>query len=296
MTYEITIGLPVHTDVYSFQQCIRSIFAQTFKNWTLIIVCDGAEPEIVELALAIDDPRVQIIVEDVNMGLPYRLNQITQLAQTKYVARMDADDLMLQSRLQIQLDFLIQNPGIEVVACKSYLINESASPQGLYREPELPRFAAGFLENGILCHPAVIFSREWGLKNPYDPAWIRTEDKELWLRTCEFTSFARLPDALMLIRVPADLSYKKVALTSKYNRKLVRIYGPKYSSWLNTQYAIFKIFIKQYLLRLLQKFGLKKIVYAHKRTKISPSQILEIQSQIEQILLTPVPGWNTIRT
>ena len=296
MTHEITIGLPVRSDIYSFEQCIRSIFAQTFKNWTLIILCDGAEPAIVELALAIEDPRVQVIVDNSNMGLPYRLNQITQMAQTKYVARMDADDLMLPSRLQLQLDFLKKNPGIDVLACRSFLINESASPQGLYKEPDLPEVAAGFLENGVLSHPAIIFSRKWGLKNPYDPAWIRTEDKELWLRTCEFTRFAKLPDVLMLIRVPAEISYAKVALTSKYNRKLVRIYGPRYSSWLSTFYVILKISIKKHLLRFLQTIGLKKIIYSHKRIQISPSEITEIQSQINLILLTAVPGWNTIRT
>jgi hypothetical protein len=49
-------------------------------------------------------------------------------------------------------------------------------------------------------------------------------------------------------------------------------------------------------LRFLQTIGLKKIIYSHKRIQISPSEITEIQSQINLILLTAVPGWNTIRT
>ena len=50
-------------------------------------------------------PRVCVLSDGVNRGLAERLNQITGLAESEFVARMDADDLMHPDRLRRQISF-----------------------------------------------------------------------------------------------------------------------------------------------------------------------------------------------
>ena len=55
------------------------------------------------------------IADGAHQGLVYRLNQIAALARAKYLARMDADDLMHPRRLERQLDLLEANARIDAV-------------------------------------------------------------------------------------------------------------------------------------------------------------------------------------
>ena len=223
----ITIGLPVRDNLVYLEEAIKSVYAQTFENWTLLIVCDGATPEIVQFVQSLIDPRVEVIIEDTNRGLANRLNQIASLAKTQYLARMDSDDIMVPSRLQTQFDFMKNNPDLDVLGTSNYLIDEESNLFGEYKEPTYDNSPSSFLNNGIFSHPSVIMKTEWAIRNPYDPKWIRTEDKELWLRTFDQSSFHKLEARLMFIRVPKQLDRDKFLLTSKYNRKLIRELGGK---------------------------------------------------------------------
>ena len=57
------------------------------------------------------------------------------------------------------------------------------------------------LRRGLLIHPTVMMGRtEWFRANPYDAAYVRAEDRELWVRTCATTKFGRLCEPLFFYR------------------------------------------------------------------------------------------------
>ena len=63
-----------------------------------------------EIIIKINDKRITYLRNSKNLGIVKTLNKGINPAKGKYIARMDAYDVMLGNRLQLQVDFLEQNP------------------------------------------------------------------------------------------------------------------------------------------------------------------------------------------
>jgi len=111
----VTIGLPFYNAENTLPLAIKSTLAQTFSSWRLLLVDDGSTDRSLAIAkeFAEHDFRIEVLTDGKNRGLIYRLNQLIDLADTKYIARMDADDIMLPERLAKQFHFLEKNRDIK---------------------------------------------------------------------------------------------------------------------------------------------------------------------------------------
>src|SRR6516165_10713523 len=105
-TPRVTIGLPFVNQANLLADAIRSVFAQTFTDWELILVDDGSSDCSTSIARAVCDPRVSYHRNSANRGLPFCLNAIPSLCTGDYIARCDADDMMHPLRLERQIAFL----------------------------------------------------------------------------------------------------------------------------------------------------------------------------------------------
>ncbi|MEK5752755.1 glycosyltransferase family 2 protein, partial [Acinetobacter variabilis] len=72
----ISIGIPFFNAEKYLEDAIKSVLAQTFQNWELILVDDGSIDRSLEIARSFNDPRIRIIADGHNRRLAYRLNQI----------------------------------------------------------------------------------------------------------------------------------------------------------------------------------------------------------------------------
>ncbi len=89
------------------EESIKSILNQTYRNIEFIIVIDYPyETWREKLAKSYNDSRIQIIVNEENIGLPKSLNKALHYATGNYIARMDADDVSKPYRLEKQLQYL----------------------------------------------------------------------------------------------------------------------------------------------------------------------------------------------
>src|SRR5690606_12105870 len=84
----VTIGIPFFNPGPLIEDAVRSVFSQTFSDWELILLDDGSTDESLRRVQQIRDPRVKVYSDGRNKGLVTRLNEITQLASGKYLARM----------------------------------------------------------------------------------------------------------------------------------------------------------------------------------------------------------------
>ena len=105
---------------------IESVQAQTYPNWELIIVDDCSTDhsrEVIEKYIG-EDPRIKLVVLERNSGAAVARTKAMQLAQGRYMAFLDSDDLWMPNKLFVQLDFMIKNG--YAFTCTSYeQINES---------------------------------------------------------------------------------------------------------------------------------------------------------------------------
>lgn len=88
-------------------ESINSILHQTYSNFEFLIINDNPNNcELEETLKTYVDSRIRIIRNEKNLGLVKSLNAGLKLCEGQYVARMDADDISRQSRIQDELLYL----------------------------------------------------------------------------------------------------------------------------------------------------------------------------------------------
>ena len=104
----VDIIMPVYNSEKTIRNSIESILKQTYKNWCLIIIDDGSTDNTCSIINEYSDKRIKLIKSLNNNGVAASLNiGIDNLNNdSKYVARMDSDDIMLEYRLENHLQVL----------------------------------------------------------------------------------------------------------------------------------------------------------------------------------------------
>lgn len=127
---KVSVLLPVYNVEAYLAESLASIQSQTLSDIEVIIVDDGSTDgtrAIAERAAAAD-ARVQVVAMLSNRGLVAALNQGLTFCRAPFIARMDGDDIALPTRLEMQLRFLEENPGVALVGCATKAINEQGKP------------------------------------------------------------------------------------------------------------------------------------------------------------------------
>ena len=101
----ISVLIPVYNAELFIGESISSILNQTYTNWELIIIDDGSNDNSASIIGNITDPRIHFHKQE-NSGMGSALNKAILLANGKYLARQDADDISLPERFEKQIDFL----------------------------------------------------------------------------------------------------------------------------------------------------------------------------------------------
>ena len=110
----VTVLLPVYNNP-NINLCIDSVLKQSYKDFELLIIDNASTDNTVEVIKSYDDPRIKLVINEENIGPTGSLNKGVNLINTKYIARIDADDLMLENRLEKQVRFLENNPEYGIV-------------------------------------------------------------------------------------------------------------------------------------------------------------------------------------
>jgi glycosyltransferase involved in cell wall biosynthesis len=285
----LTIGIPFYNNAATLGDAIRSVFAQTFQDWELLLIDDGSTDGSLDIARAIRDPRVVVKSDGVNRGLVFRLNQIAQLASGKYLARMDADDLMLPDRLEKQIRFLTENPDFDLVDCALYSMDLYCKPEGIRGTEPLDARPETALKQALLTHATVVGYTEWFRQNHYDPVFIRAEDYELWCRTCRFTKFGRISEPLYLVR-EGRVNLRNYLKSCQTCRLLFRTYGPDLVGMFSTVKLIALSRLKGAVYQLFGAFGVHDLLVRRRNKLLSAMDKEKIEKAIRKIIATPVPG------
>jgi glycosyltransferase involved in cell wall biosynthesis len=272
------------------KEAIRSIFAQTYKDWELILLDDGSEDQSYVVAGQVQDPRVRFIRHDHRRGLPARLNEISSLARGDFIARMDADDLMHPERLQRQLGFLLSRPEVDVVASGTYFLHVGGEPVGVRygRSPSVREILA----RGGYLHPSILGRREWFLKNPYSEAYPRAEDRELFVRTAKTSVFAVLREPLYFYRWDGNIRPQALLTGYRSERRVLLRYGPSLVGWKDTLSLLARSYAKAVAVRVLDWIGKEQVLARRAYQPLGKEEREEALRVLARVRATKVPGWD----
>lgn len=286
----LTIGLPIFNSRSTVLEAVRSVFAQTFHDWELLLVDDGSTDGSVELLRQIRDPRVRVFVDGTHRGLVARLNQIAREARGDFVARMDADDLMDPERCRWQIEQLLGTPGVDVSSTGVLAIDEAGHPIGVRGLEPLDVSPRAILTRGAIIHASVIARRDWMLAHPYDRRFPRAEDRELWIRTCSSSTFAKVCRPLYFVREIGRFVRDKFLASYHTERRILKKYGPSTLGRFGTATLLARSYLKSGVVVLLEKLGWASSLMARHQTSLTESERQAFERTIETIRHTPIPG------
>jgi len=186
----VTVLMPVRNAAATVQEAVQSILRQTFPDWELLLIDDGSTDDTIERvhAVARKDPRIRI-VPNPGRGIVSALNYGLALAQGEFVARMDADDVALPERLELQVDWLRKRPEVGVVGSLVRYVGDPRRCLGLALyvawNNRLIQWEQIWRERFIespLVHPSVLFRKDLVQRFGGYAEGDFPEDYELWLR------------------------------------------------------------------------------------------------------------------
>ncbi len=193
---------------------VRSILDQSLTDLELIVVDDHSSDRTAEIVAAVDDPRLVVLTNDEHRGLAASLNIGLDHARGRYVARLDADDVAMRERLEVQVAAIRARPGLAVLGSAVLEIDEHGRPGARHAAP-IGSAAVHWqaLFGAPFYHPTVLLDREELERRAlrYDESFAVSQDYDLWVRLLGWADGDNLADALVLRRVHHGQSSKRRA-------------------------------------------------------------------------------------
>lgn len=253
----LTIAIPFRDEERHLGAAVRSVLAQTFAEFELVLVDDGSRDSSLAIARSFRDGRVQVRSDGLARGLPARLNEIVRMASADLVARMDADDVIHPTRLAKQYAYLAAHPSCHVVGSWIGLVDDDEAVIGVTETAELPPTASVALARGIMAHASIVARRRWLLDHPYDETLTRAEDRDLWVRTVRDTEFGVVPEPLYVVRiVTRDPRFvADYGASQRQNAVIALRYGPRMIGWRRTARLVGAAHAKTAVMRAAHALG-----------------------------------------
>lgn len=251
----VTIAIPFYNAETFLEDAIRSVFAQTYRDWELLLLDDGSTDNSLQIAKSIKDSRVRVFSDGKNKKLAARLNEITKLAKYDYIARMDADDLMSPHRIEKQIFILENNPGLDLVTTGVYSVLNDLSLKGVRGEDyEYPKFLDILNKKKSIVHAAIVAKKSWYRRNKYEENLSVAQDLDLWLRASKKNDLKlkSIAEPLYIYREENNITKEKILTAYKNEREMLN----KYASDERLKERIFHSYTKSTVIKLLNALGL----------------------------------------
>lgn len=203
---KVTVLMPVFNSSHYLRQAIQSILGQTFVDFDFLIVDDGSTDGSQEIVKSFHDSRIQLVQNPENSGVAVSLNLGIKMAQTKYIARMDGDDISEPTRLAKQIAFLEKKSSVGI--CGSWVRTLDQSGKGhVMRFPKTAEAVRAYiLYNNPLAHPAVMMRRQFLTECSlfYDESCEAGQDYEFWSRCSQRFAIENIAEPLLIWRLHQD--------------------------------------------------------------------------------------------
>lgn len=182
----VSVIIPAFNPGAYLEIVIRSVVAQTFGNWEIIVVDDGSTEDLSDVTNL--DARVRLLRRQ-NQGVATARNAGILAARGEYVAFLDADDVWLPDKLALQLTMFEQQPTLGFCHTQFEMMDENGATGN-------PLLGCGFAEKGTsyerllegcsVCTSSVMMRRDLCIEiGMFEKSLLSSEDYDLWLRVAD---------------------------------------------------------------------------------------------------------------
>lgn len=205
MEKKISIIMGIYNCASTLPESIDSILAQTYTNWELIMCDDCSTDDTYKVAEEYKNKypeKIKLIKNETNSKLAFSLNHCLEYATGELIARMDGDDISLPERLEKQVQFLQENPDIQLVGTSMRRFNEKGLHDVVTPPENVDKYTLA--TRVPFCHATILtYKYVYDALNGYTVAerTVRGQDSDLWYRFFHkgFVG-ANMMDPLYLVR------------------------------------------------------------------------------------------------
>ncbi len=180
----VSVIIPTYNRAKVLGRAVESVLAQTYLHYELIIVDDGSTDETQALLESYSSYKNVKIVRTKNKGVSAARNLGIQLASGDWVAFLDSDDEWLPQKLELQMQYVSQNPNIQVVHGEEIWIRNGVrvNPMKKHQKSggdifnDATRFCCMSPSTILIATPLLI------QRGCFDESFPVCEDYDLWLR------------------------------------------------------------------------------------------------------------------
>lgn len=182
----VSIIIPAYRAAGYIQAAIDSVFAQTFKDYEVIVVNDGS-PDTEELERVLEPYRERILyIKQENRGVSAARNVAIRASRSPFIAQLDPDDLWEPEYLAVQIETIERDPSIDVLYPNALVFGDMPEAGREFMEVA-PSEGEVTFESLIMQQCTVMTCvtarREMVLRaGLYDESLNCSEDFDLWLR------------------------------------------------------------------------------------------------------------------
>ncbi len=232
---KVSIIVPTFNAERHIGETLASLLVQDDCDLEILVMDDGSTDATVEYVRAIDDRRIRLHVNDVNLGLPANMNLGMSLARGQYLARMDHDDYAMEHRFARQARFLDENRDVTVVGgqIRHFGLDESESNFPLDDGRIKARFVSG---EEYLANPTAMWRADFVRKNliAYDANLYVVDDLGVWF-DCMLSGarFANLSEVVLRYRIHSGMTSMRLSPDRLFRSKqriykrLLPVYFPR---------------------------------------------------------------------
>jgi glycosyltransferase involved in cell wall biosynthesis len=199
---KVTVLMSVYNDQGYLHEAVHSILNQTFTDFEFLIIDDGSAEPVAQAVGSDLDERI-VIRRQTNRGLTRSLNRGLLWSSGQYVARMDADDVSLPSRLEAQVKELDAHPNLTLVGTFFDIIDGAGDvleTKVLFTDPIYRLWRLQFHNN--YGHGSMMMRKQAIMDaGMYDESLSYAQDYDLWSRVSAKTNSSVIPEVLYRYRL-----------------------------------------------------------------------------------------------
>lgn len=175
----VSIIMPAYNVSEFIALSIESVLNQTLQDWELLIVNDCSSDNTASIVGSyLCDSRLKLINNNVNLGGAASRNVAIEAAQGRYIAFLDADDLWVANKLEVQVRFMQENH-ISFSFTSYITMTEAGCLMDRIEVPKCVSFSKLLKHNYIGCLTAIYDAQPFG--KIYMPLVRKRQDFALWL-------------------------------------------------------------------------------------------------------------------
>lgn len=191
----VSVIIPVYNAGKYAHAAIESVLSQTYKNIEVICVDDCSTDNSLSILHSFGE-KIHILCHEQNAGIGKARNTGIEIAKGELIAFMDADDLWLPEKLEVQVSEFLKDEELDV----------SFSYMKCFISPELPSQVRNLREcpseptPGYLAGTAVIKTSSFHKVGLFNPKWRMGEFIDWMARAREHALTSKIVPGVFLLR------------------------------------------------------------------------------------------------